>query len=58
MYHTTVIKTPALVFVSKNDPVGSVTANQQVRDIWESTGQKVSRFQLFAGHPLLSIVPV
>lgn len=58
MYHTTVIKTPALVFVSKNDPVGSVTANQQVRDIWASTGQKVSRFQLFTGHPLLSIIPV
>lgn len=47
MYHTTVIKTPALVFVSKNDPVGSVSANQQVRDIWESNGQKVSQFQYY-----------
>lgn len=42
-----VLRVPALLFVSKTDPIGTVTSNLALRDAWESLGIKV-RFA-FAG---------
>lgn len=42
MFHTNIVKAPALFFVSKTDPVGAESSNQQVREDWESIGIKVT----------------
>lgn len=41
LFHTTPVHAPTLVFVSKNDPIGSVVANQSCKESWESVGMKV-----------------
>jgi len=46
LFHTTSLRVPALIFVSKNDPVGAISSNLALRDSWESVGIKVS-FLLF-----------
>jgi len=38
MFHSTLVKSPALFLLSKTDPVGAVASNQRVRDSWESLG--------------------
>ncbi|XP_011690339.1 PREDICTED: uncharacterized protein LOC105451532 [Wasmannia auropunctata] len=41
IFHSaSVLRVPALLFVSKTDPVGAVTSNLSVRDNWESLGIK------------------
>ncbi|XP_011639162.1 uncharacterized protein LOC105428505 [Pogonomyrmex barbatus] len=41
VFHTaSIIRVPALLFVSKTDPVGAVTSNLILRDTWESLGVK------------------
>ncbi|KAK9497589.1 hypothetical protein O3M35_004288 [Rhynocoris fuscipes] len=41
LYHTTPVRAPALVFVSQNDPIGSIIANTKAKESWESMGMKV-----------------
>lgn len=38
MFYTTVIRSPALFFVSKTDPIGSMESNNRVRDSWRAIG--------------------
>lgn len=38
MFHSTLVKKPALFLLSNNDPIGSVTANTALRQSWESLG--------------------
>lgn len=46
IFHSaSVLRVPALLFVSKTDPVGTVASNLSLRDTWESLGIKV-RFAL------------
>lgn len=41
VFHSaSVLRVPALIFVSKTDPVGAVTSNLNLRDAWESLGIK------------------
>ncbi|XP_028049680.1 uncharacterized protein LOC105839005 [Monomorium pharaonis] len=41
VFHSaSVLRVPALLFVSKTDPVGAVTSNLNLRDNWESLGIK------------------
>lgn len=42
VFHTASLRVPSLLFVSKTDPVGTVTSNLTLRDTWESKGMKVS----------------
>lgn len=42
MFHTNLLRCPALFLVSKTDPVGTELANGRVRDSWESSGVKVT----------------
>jgi hypothetical protein len=46
LFHTTSLRVPALIFVSKSDPIGAISSNLTVQDTWESMGIKVS-FLLF-----------
>ncbi|KAF6216155.1 hypothetical protein GE061_000494 [Apolygus lucorum] len=41
LFHTTPVHAPSLVLVAKNDPIGSVVANQRCKESWESIGMKV-----------------
>lgn len=41
MFHTTMVKVPALFFLSKSDPVGSYDSNMRVRESYESMNMKV-----------------
>lgn len=41
MFHSTLVKAPALFFLSKTDPVGALSSNQRVRENWESLGIEV-----------------
>jgi len=41
LFHTANVRVPALIFVSKTDPVGAIDSNLSVRDTWESLGMKV-----------------
>lgn len=41
IFHIAPIRVPALIFVSKTDPVGTVPSNLSLRDTWESSGIKV-----------------
>ncbi|XP_029166409.1 uncharacterized protein LOC114937157 [Nylanderia fulva] len=40
VFHSSSIRVPALLFVSKTDPVGTLSSNLSLRDNWESTGIK------------------
>lgn len=42
MFHTTLIKAPALFLVSENDHVGPTSSNLEVIHNWESAGIKVT----------------
>ncbi|XP_053966686.1 uncharacterized protein LOC128868524 isoform X2 [Anastrepha ludens] len=42
MFHSTLVKQPALFFVSENDPIGPPSSNQAVRENWERANIKVS----------------
>jgi len=42
LFHTANLRVPALIFVSKNDPVGTISSNLAVQNAWESVGIKVS----------------
>lgn len=41
MFHTNIIRAPALFFLSKTDPIGAESSNQRVRENWESMGMQV-----------------
>ncbi|XP_015605484.1 transmembrane protein 53 [Cephus cinctus] len=38
LYHTNLVRSPALFLVSKTDPVGTVESNMRVRNSWDSLG--------------------
>lgn len=38
MFHSSLVRSPALFFISKTDPVGTFASNQRVRERWESLG--------------------
>lgn len=38
MFHSTLVKKPALLFLSESDPIGAVSANLQLKRSWESLG--------------------
>lgn len=38
MFHSTLVKKPALFLLSNSDPIGSVNANTMLRQSWESLG--------------------
>ncbi|XP_050098765.1 uncharacterized protein LOC126579323 isoform X1 [Anopheles aquasalis] len=42
MFHTNLLRCPALFLVSKTDPVGTVEANTRVKDSWEQSGVKTT----------------
>ncbi|XP_015178811.1 PREDICTED: uncharacterized protein LOC107067651 [Polistes dominula] len=50
MFHTNLIRSPALFFVSNKDPVGLVSSNMRVRDSWDSSGTK-TYVKIFDGSP-------
>ncbi|KAI4485754.1 hypothetical protein M0804_006243 [Polistes exclamans] len=50
MFHTNLIRSPALFFVSNTDPVGLVSSNMRVRDSWDSLGTK-TYIKIFDGSP-------
>lgn len=41
LFHTNIIKAPAVFFLSKTDPIGAEASNQRVRESWENMGMKV-----------------
>lgn len=49
MFHTNIVRAPALFFLSKTDPIGSERSNLRARENWESMGIQVNYFiiQLF-----------
>ncbi|XP_046665227.1 transmembrane protein 53 [Homalodisca vitripennis] len=42
MFHTSLVHSPALLLLSKTDPVGSLASNLRLKETWESMGIKVS----------------
>lgn len=38
IFHSTLVRKPALFFLSHSDPIGAVSANLQLRRSWESLG--------------------
>ncbi|KYM81262.1 hypothetical protein ALC53_08333 [Atta colombica] len=48
-----VLRVPALLFVSKTDPVGAVTSNLSLRDTWDSLGIK-TYMKIFEESPHVS----
>ena len=38
MFYSTLVKKPALLFLSHSDPIGAVSSNKQLRESWESLG--------------------
>ncbi|XP_052871711.1 uncharacterized protein LOC128277306 [Anopheles cruzii] len=42
MFHTNLLRCPALFLVSKTDPVGTVEANTRVKDSWVQSGVKAT----------------
>ncbi|XP_043643117.1 uncharacterized protein LOC122613149 isoform X3 [Drosophila teissieri] len=42
MFHSTLVKAPALFFVSDNDPIGPPSSNHAVREDWERANIKVT----------------
>ncbi|XP_033356003.1 uncharacterized protein LOC117236815 isoform X2 [Bombus vosnesenskii] len=41
LFHTNLVHSPALFFISKTDPVGSLTSNLRVKESWDSLGVKI-----------------
>jgi len=41
LFHTNLVKAPALILLSKSDPVGAEKSNQRLREDWENLGIKV-----------------
>lgn len=41
LFHTTLVKAPALLLVSEMDPVGSAASNKRLKETWESMGVKM-----------------
>ncbi|CAB0016824.1 unnamed protein product [Nesidiocoris tenuis] len=41
LFHTTPVHAPTVIFVSKNDLIGSFVANEKCKEYWESVGMKV-----------------
>lgn len=48
MFHTNLIRSPALFLISNVDPVGPISSNMRVRDSWDSLGIKV-KINIFMG---------
>lgn len=42
IFFTNVIRKPALIFVSKTDPVGSLSSNLRLKETWENMGIQVN----------------
>lgn len=42
IFHTTLVHRPALLLLSKTDPVGSISSNLRLKETWESMGIKVT----------------
>lgn len=40
LFHSNLVRTPALFFMSKVDPVGPITSNYKVKNQWDSLGVK------------------
>ncbi|RZF46549.1 hypothetical protein LSTR_LSTR013079 [Laodelphax striatellus] len=40
LFHTTLVKAPALLLVSETDPIGSAASNRRLRETWDSMGIK------------------
>ncbi|KAG8302546.1 hypothetical protein J6590_031616 [Homalodisca vitripennis] len=40
MFHTSLVHSPALLLLSKTDPVGSLASNLRLKETWESMGIK------------------
>ncbi|XP_066999131.1 transmembrane protein 53-B isoform X2 [Anabrus simplex] len=38
MFHTSIVRAPALFFFSKSDPVGCVESNMRVKEAWDAQG--------------------
>lgn len=47
LFHTNLVHSPALFFVSKTDPIGSLTSNLRVKDQWDTLGVKVMYINIF-----------
>lgn len=47
LFHTNLVHSPALFFVSKTDPVGSLTNNLRVKDQWDTVGVKVIYINIY-----------
>ncbi|CAH0561324.1 unnamed protein product [Brassicogethes aeneus] len=41
MFHTNLVKAPALFFLSKSDQIGAFSANSRAKESWEGSGIKV-----------------
>lgn len=50
MFHTNLVRSPALFLMSNTDPVGPVSSNMRVRDSWDSLGTK-TYIKIFDGSP-------
>ncbi|XP_014219480.1 uncharacterized protein LOC106647543 [Copidosoma floridanum] len=50
LFHLNLVRSPALFFVSKTDPVGSYKSNMRVRDSWDSLGTE-THVKLFENTP-------
>jgi len=50
MFHTNIIKAPALFLLSKTDPIGAENSNRRVRESWERNGIDVT-WQLWDKSP-------
>lgn len=44
MFHTNLIRAPALLILSKTDPIGAEPSNLRVKESWENMGMEVFRF--------------
>lgn len=42
MFHTNLIRAPALLMLSKTDPIGAVSSNTRAKESWENMGMEVS----------------
>ncbi|KAL1489579.1 hypothetical protein ABEB36_013531 [Hypothenemus hampei] len=42
MFHTNMVRAPALFLLSKTDTIGAISSNAPVRETWESMGVKVN----------------
>jgi predicted alpha/beta hydrolase family esterase len=47
MFHSSMVRSPALFLMSKRDPIGKPESNQRVADNWEALGIDVCVFVCF-----------